>query len=165
MENEPQMEVEPQSAKSGTPSRMKTVWIVFAVIAFGVIMALKGNNPQQCGCLPPVTEPSKQAAKPGELNRSGRPRLLDLGATKCIPCTKMAPILDELKEEYAGQMDVEFIDVWKNRDAGGQYGIQSIPTQIFFDASGKELFRHEGFFAKDDIMKKWWELGVDLTNQ
>ena len=76
----------------------------------------------------------------------------------------MAPILDELKEEYAGRMDVEFIDVWKNRKAADQYGIESIPTQIFFDASGKELFRHEGFFAKEDILKKWRELGVDLKN-
>jgi thioredoxin 1 len=165
MKNEPQTENEPQPAKTGTHSRMKSVWIVVGVIAIGVIMALKGNSPQQCGCIPSITEPSKQATKPGELNRSGRPRLLDLGATKCIPCKKMAPILDELKEEYAGRMDVEFIDVWKNRDAGGQYGIQSIPTQIFFDASGKELFRHEGFFAKEDILKKWRELGVDLTNQ
>ena len=77
----------------------------------------------------------------------------------------MAPILDELKEEYAGRMDVEFIDVWQNRDAVSQYGIQSIPTQIFFEAAGKELYRHEGFFAKEDILKKWRELGVDLTSQ
>jgi thioredoxin 1 len=76
----------------------------------------------------------------------------------------MAPILEELKEEYAGRMDVEFIDVWQNRDAAARYGIESIPTQIFFDVSGKELYRHQGFIAKDDILKKWQELGVDLTN-
>ena len=76
----------------------------------------------------------------------------------------MAPILDELKEEYAGRLDVEFIDVWQNRDAADRYGIQSIPTQIFFDASGKELYRHQGFIAKDDILKKWQALGIDLTN-
>jgi thioredoxin 1 len=76
----------------------------------------------------------------------------------------MAPILDELKEEYASRMDVEFIDVWKNRDAAGQYHIESIPTQVFFDSNGKELYRHEGFIAKDDILKKWQELGVDLSH-
>ncbi len=91
------------------------------------------------------------------------PRLVDLGAGKCIPCKKMAPILEELKKEYAGRMDVEFIDVWQNPDAGKQYGIEMIPTQIFYDAGGKELFRHVGFFGKNDILGKWKELGVGLA--
>ncbi len=90
------------------------------------------------------------------------PRLLDLGADKCIPCKAMAPILEDLKKEYAGRMDVEFIDVWKNQGAGKEHGVEMIPTQIFFDAEGKELFRHTGFFGKEDILGKWKELGVDL---
>ena len=85
--------------------------------------------------------------------------------TNAIPCKMMAPILEELKKEYAGRMEVEFIDVWKNPDAGKAYGIEMIPTQIFFDAGGKELFRHEGFFGKEDILAKWKELGVDLQGK
>jgi len=92
------------------------------------------------------------------------PRLVDLGAGKCIPCKMMAPILEELKEEYAGRLKVEFIDVWENPDAGSEYGIKLIPTQIFYAASGKELFRHEGFFSKEDILSKWKEFGVDLMD-
>ncbi len=91
------------------------------------------------------------------------PKLVDLGADKCIPCKMMAPILKELKAEYAGRMEVEFIDVWKNPGAGTPFKIKLIPTQIFFDASGKELFRHEGFFGKADILAKWKELGVDIN--
>jgi len=90
------------------------------------------------------------------------PKLLDLGADKCIPCKMMAPILVELKKEYAGRLEVEFIDVWKNPDAGQRYGIQMIPTQIFYDAEGKERFRHVGFMGKEDILAKWKELGVEL---
>jgi thioredoxin 1 len=97
--------------------------------------------------------------------RAPLPRLVDLGAGKCIPCKKMAPILEELKKEYAGRMVVEFIDVWQNPDAGKSYGIEMIPTQIFYDASGKELFRHVGFFGKEDILAKWKELGVDLKGK
>ncbi len=100
------------------------------------------------------------AAVPSE---PGLPRLVDLGADKCVPCKMMAPILEELKEQYKGTFDVVFIDVWKNPDAGAQYGIKLIPTQIFYDASGKELFRHEGFFSKDDILAKWKEFGVALS--
>ena len=90
------------------------------------------------------------------------PRLVDLGASKCIPCKMMAPILEGLKKEYEGRMQVDFIDVWQNPDAGKKYAIKMIPTQIFYDAAGKELFRHEGFFAKDDILAKWKELGVNF---
>ncbi len=90
------------------------------------------------------------------------PRLVDLGAGKCIPCKKMAPILEELKREQTGKLDVEFIDVWKDPAAGKPYKILIIPTQIFFDAKGKEVFRHEGFYSKADILAKWQELGVEL---
>ena len=111
----------------------------------------------------------RAGAKPGarraaESGPRGRlPRLVDLGAGKCIPCKKMAPILEELKKEYAGRMEVEFIDVWKNPDAGKAFGVEMIPTQIFYDASGTELFRHTGFFGKEDILGKWKELGVELA--
>jgi thioredoxin 1 len=90
------------------------------------------------------------------------PKLLDLGAGKCVPCKMMKPILDDLKTNHADSFITEFIDVWENPDAGKQYGIEMIPTQIFYDAEGKELFRHAGFYSKDDILAKWKELGVDL---
>jgi len=91
------------------------------------------------------------------------PRLVDLGAKKCIPCKMMAPILEEMKKEFEGVLNVDFIDVWQSPEKAKEYGIQVIPTQIFYDASGKELFRHEGFFAKEDILAKWKDLGVKLT--
>ena len=90
------------------------------------------------------------------------PRLVDLGASRCIPCKMMVPVLEALKQEYSGRMQVEFIDVWKDPDAGRKYGVQIIPTQIFYDAQGKELFRHEGYFAKEDILAKWKQLGVEF---
>lgn len=99
----------------------------------------------------------------GEEARPAIPRLVDLGAGKCIPCKKMKPILDELTRDYAGQFQVVFIDVWENKAAGEPYRIRMIPTQIFFSADGKELFRHEGFMSKKDILAKWKELGVALN--
>ena len=111
------------------------------------------------------TLPPRDAAQPVAAEapvQKPLPRLLDLGAGKCVPCKMMAPILDELRTTYAGKLEVVFIDVWENKQAGEQYGIRMIPTQIFYDADGKELFRHEGFFAKEDILAKWKELGVNL---
>jgi thioredoxin 1 len=68
-----------------------------------------------------------------------------------------------MKKDYAGVINMEFIDVWKEPDKAKEYEISIIPTQIFFDASDKELFRHEGFFSKEDILSKWKEFGVELA--
>jgi thioredoxin 1 len=138
----------------------KWIWIVLIVAVVGVLIAKNaGKKPDAesaaAGKNAPAVEASGQA--------KAIPRMVDLGATKCIPCKMMAPILEELKTTYAGKLDVEFIDVWESPEAGKKYGINVIPTQIFFDAAGKELFRHEGFFGREDILAKWKELGVDLA--
>ena len=90
------------------------------------------------------------------------PRLVDVGTKTCIPCKLMAPILEELKTEYAGRLRVDFLDVSINPGFAGQYKVRVIPTQIFYDATGRELFRHEGFYSREDILNKWNELGVQL---
>lgn len=107
---------------------------------------------------------AKTNAKSG--TTQGLPKLLDLGAHECVPCKLMAPILDELTAEYKGVFDVEFVDVWlsKNEAKAKAHGIEAIPTQIFFDAKGEELWRHVGFISKEDILGKWKELGYDMTN-
>lgn len=107
----------------------------------------------------PVGKTPAAAVAPG-----GLPKLVDVGADKCIPCKMMAPILEELKTEYAGKFEVEFVDVWKFREKAAQYGVQMIPTQIFYDANGKELFRHSGFIGKEDILARWRELGYDFKD-
>jgi thioredoxin 1 len=90
------------------------------------------------------------------------PKLIELGADKCIPCKMMAPILEELKSEYAGRLEVVFIDVWKNPEKGREYGIRVIPTQILYDADGNEFYRHVGFFSKEDILKTYRKKGSNL---
>lgn len=87
------------------------------------------------------------------------PHLLDLGSKTCIPCRMMAPILEQLTEEYEGRMKVTFVDVSENPDMGRKFGIESIPTQIFIAPGGEELARHVGFMSNEDILAKWQELG------
>ena len=102
---------------------------------------------------------------PEQLTGKGLPAMIDLGSDQCIPCKMMAPILEELKTEYAETLTVHFLDVRKLPALSKLYGIKLIPTQIFYDTTGKELFRHEGFYAKDDIIAKWKEFGVELAGQ
>jgi len=91
------------------------------------------------------------------------PKLIDLGADKCVPCKMMAPLLEELKKEQVGKFDVEFIDVWKHRDMARKFRVQMIPTQIFFAPDGTELYRHQGYIPKEDILKQWQKLGYDFS--
>jgi thioredoxin 1 len=87
------------------------------------------------------------------------PVLVDLGADRCIPCVKMKPVLEELEREYEGRFDVVFYDVWKDPAPAEKFKIYAIPTQIFLDETGKELYRHAGYFSKEEILNKWKELG------
>jgi thioredoxin 1 len=146
---------------------MKIVIVIALIAVVGVVFALKHKDKGQS--LEPaaavnsetITENGQGGSKNAEVT-ANLPRLVDLGADKCIPCKMMAPILEEMKKDYAGTINVEFIDVWKTPEKAKEYGITIIPTQIFFDASGKELFRHEGFFSKEDILGKWKEFGINL---
>ncbi|MBN2224924.1 MAG: thioredoxin family protein [Deltaproteobacteria bacterium] len=90
------------------------------------------------------------------------PVLIDLGADRCVPCKMMAPILEQLKKEYKGKFDIVFYDVWKDPAPAEKYRIRGIPTQIFLDENGKELYRHAGYFSKEQILGKWKELGYDF---
>jgi thioredoxin 1 len=105
---------------------------------------------------------SPSSVAQNDVHTKAMPRLVDVGAKTCIPCKLMAPILEGLKKEYAGKLQVDFLDVSINPDYAGQYEVQIIPTQIFYDATGKELFRHEGFFSREDILTKFKQLGIEL---
>lgn len=136
--------------------RTRKVLIVAALIV-GIAIVIVAKNSAY------FAASRTQDAALGPEGDSGLPMLLDLGSGHCMPCKMMKPILAELTTEYASTLKVEFIDVLKDRAAMGRYGVSIIPTQIFYDASGEELFRHEGFYSKEDILAKWKELGVDLS--
>lgn len=91
---------------------------------------------------------------------AGRVTMIDLGATECIPCKMMAPIVAQLQEEYDDRADIIFIDVWKNPTQKDKYRLRAIPTQVFFDAQGQEARRHVGFMDKKSIVAILSELGV-----
>lgn len=92
------------------------------------------------------------------------PKIVDFGDKFCIPCKRMAPALEELKAEQSGKLDVQFVGVGdkENIPLAEKHKIQVIPTQIFFDAAGKELWRHEGYISKHGILLKCRELGFAL---
>ncbi len=136
---------------------------IVAALTLTVIAVIKLKQSPAPPAAQATTQPSQVAALPATQPVSAAlPRLVDLGANKCIPCKRMAPILEELKTSLTGKLEVEFIDVWQNPQIGESYAINLIPTQIFYDASGKELSRHEGFMPREDILARFKEHGIDL---
>jgi len=139
-----------------------------------VVLAASVTVTVPCGCdsgATPSSTSHKNGGAAGERPgdgagraASGTPRLIDFGSKECIPCKMMAPILEELKTEYAGRLRVEFVDIWlpENKPIAREYDIRIIPTQVFLAPDGRELWRHEGFLSKEAILAKWKELGYDL---
>ena len=80
---------------------------------------------------------------------------IEIGAARCIPCKATQPIMKEVAEEYKGQVKVVFHDVWtpQGKIDAEKYDIRIIPTQVFLDKNGKEYFRHEGYFPKEELIK------------
>ncbi|UCG56584.1 MAG: hypothetical protein JSU70_17180 [Phycisphaerales bacterium] len=134
----------------------KIAVVVLLIVAITVVIAIKQRySGEETG--------AASSGQQSQLVGKGLPALIDLGAGECIPCKMMAPMLEELKAEFAGRLQVEFLDVHKDPDLVAKYEISIMPTQIFYDATGEELFRHEGFYSKEDILAMWKELGVDLS--
>ena len=101
------------------------------------------------------------APENGVVPVAGMVTLVDLGADACIPCKMMAPILAKLEKQYRGKAAVVFIDVWKNKDQARRFGVRVIPTQIFFDKEGTEVYRHIGFMGEPDMVKQLQKMGVN----
>lgn len=95
-----------------------------------------------------------------EVPVKGMVTMLDLGADSCIPCKMMAPILTKMEKKYDGKAAIIFIDVWKHREQAKRFGIRAIPTQIFFNKEGKEIYRHVGFMGESAIVKQLKKMGV-----
>jgi thioredoxin 1 len=111
----------------------------------------------------------KIAAKPPESNteeelklalKNGKPILVDFGANSCVPCRQLRPILKEISTEYSEKAKILVIDVYKYQNLARDYKVMLIPTLIFFDSKGKEVFRHVGAWGKEEIVAKLKEIGM-----
>lgn len=91
---------------------------------------------------------------------SGKPTMVEFGATGCVPCDMMQPILEKLEKKFPDTLNIVFLHVGENQVLAGRYGIQSIPVQAFFDADGKEVFRHTGFYPEEEVMTQLKKMGV-----
>ena len=107
--------------------------------------------------LPPPTNTKEEFQ---QAMKNGKPVLVDFGANSCMPCRQLRPILKEIEKEYTGKASILVIDVYKYQDLAREHRVQLIPTLIFFDKGGKEIYRHVGAWDKDSIVGKLKEAGA-----
>ncbi len=121
----------------------------------------------------PAAAPKPEAAEPeaekgAELTgadlakclKSGKPTLADFGEGWCEQCKKMVPVLAAATKQYRGKANVVFVDTKAYPEHAQTYKIVRIPTQVFFDAKGKEVNRHIGYYPIEDIAKEMAKVGV-----
>ncbi|MEJ7710561.1 MAG: thioredoxin [Pyrinomonadaceae bacterium] len=87
-----------------------------------------------------------------DVMRSAQPVLLDFWAEWCAPCRMMAPIVEQVAEQYAGSVQVGKLDVDQNPSIAQRYGIKGIPTLILFK-NGKEEERLVGAASKESLAR------------
>mgnify|MGYP000527780189 CR=1 FL=1 len=85
--------------------------------------------------------------------KSTNPVLVDFWATWCRPCQMVAPILEELTQEYAGKLTIAKLDVDQNQQTAAKYRVMSIPTMIIFK-QGKPVANIVGFKPKDKLKQE-----------
>jgi thioredoxin 1 len=131
--------------------------IALGVVALVGIIGALSLSLYGCSSDEPAASHSQS---PGVVPAKGIVTMVDLGADSCIPCKMMVPIIEKLEKTYQGKAAIIFIDVWKDKEQAKRFGIRAIPTQIFFDKNGREVYRHTGFMGEADIVSQLKELGV-----
>ena len=84
--------------------------------------------------------------------KEGRAVMVELGSVGCRPCEEMKSVMTKLRANYGEKLDVIFVDIRKDSDAGRRFRVFLIPTQVFLDRNGKEFHRHLGYYSYDEIV-------------
>ena len=80
----------------------------------------------------------------------GKPFFLEVGSDSCYSCQEMGKMLYKVKQKHPAY-NIHFINVKKEREAARTLEVRMIPTQIIYDKSGKEVYRHIGVLSQDEL--------------
>ena len=147
---------------------MKTDKKITIIVIFLIAVYFCAIDKSEAGCGSGLRGSFNEAKSNSIVSQSDVPTgtyqatFVELGSVNCIPCKQMKSVMDKIEKEYAGKVKVVFHDVWtkEGKPYGEQYGIRVIPTQVFIDKNGKEIFRHEGYFPKESAEKVLRDAGV-----
>jgi thioredoxin 1 len=135
------------------------------LLLFFLITTFLSTTGGQNSTTPVNTGNSKGTSKSNQsIEKKFKVTLIELGSVRCIPCKQMQPVMKSIEAKYGKEVKVNFHDVWteEGKPYGEKYGIEAIPTQVFLDETGKEFYRHVGFFPEEELVKVLEQKGVKL---
>ncbi len=109
------------------------------------------------------TSPPVGVASPADLSallKSGKWVIVEFGGEHCIPCRAMQPILQKLRDELAGKVEIRNFWVQEHPPVARQYRVMVIPTQVVFNPKGEEVFRHMGYYPLEEFRAALAEKGL-----
>jgi thioredoxin 1 len=110
-----------------------------------------------------VVEPGMETQSEADFRKAlkdGKPMIVDFGSNSCIPCRQLRPVLQKVRKDHEGKLEVLIIEIQKNRQLAAEYQIQVMPTVVFIDKTGKEVFRHQGFMSEEKIKEQLTKMGM-----
>jgi thioredoxin 1 len=133
--------------------------ILFFITTFFVSAC--GQNTSQAG---KVKTPGRDSTNTKDSEKKYKVTFIELGSVRCIPCQQMQTVMKSIEAKYGKEVKVDFHDVWTDagKPYGVKYGIDAIPTQVFLDETGKEYYRHVGFFPEEELVKVLKQKGIKL---
>ncbi len=133
--------------------------ILFFITTFFVSAC--GQNTSQAG---KVKTPGRDSTNTKDSEKKYKVTFIEFGSVRCIPCQQMQTVMKSIEAKYGKEVKVDFHDVWTDagKPYGVKYGIDAIPTQVFLDETGKEYYRHVGFFPEEELVKVLKQKGIKL---
>lgn len=142
------------------------IWVVIPLVMLALLFALRGTlvqvgseNMSRMQDEKIATHIADSVRLLYDYQRQGQEELkytfLEFGAVGCISCRKMETVMEDIRREFAGQVNVRFLNVshQEAQEWTKFYGVATIPTQIIFDRNGREIFRHTGYISTEDLSK------------
>jgi thioredoxin 1 len=139
---------------------LKPVTVIFILTTFLIVTSC-GKSSNAADNIRTITESSSEK---NSIEKKHKVTFIELGSVRCIPCQQMQTVMRSIETKYGKDVKIDFHDVWTEagKPYGVKYGIEAIPTQIFLDESGKEYYRHVGFFPEEELVKILQMKGIKL---
>lgn len=125
-------------------------FLIFTVAVFTLVCS--------CSQKKDAAQPQEQTALEQQLpmaedfkSPQGKPTVVDFFATWCGPCMQFRPVFHKAEKDYAGRIEFKTIDVDRDQALANKYGIQSIPTILFVDGEGREVYRFTGMMSAEEL--------------
>lgn len=137
----------------------------FSIISFLVMLLVTSACSQSSNTSDKVGNTKGSSTNTHVAEQKYKVTFIELGSVRCIPCQQMQPVMKSIETKYGKEVKVDFHDVWTEagKPFGVKYGIEAIPTQVFLDETGKEYYRHVGFFPEEDLVKILQMKGVKIN--